>query len=83
MSRTITTYDFTVLTPDEEDAVRELIQSSSWERALLDGRMLRFDRRPRFTQAFRHTIAESSMLTRSFADKNGVFIWLEADATSA
>lgn len=77
-----TTYDFTILTDEDRDEVLASIVAASWETALLDRRMIRFDRRPRFTQSLRHEIRERNLVLRTLTTSEGTYLWLE-DATEA
>jgi hypothetical protein len=81
MAKPLASYQFTVLTDEERDAVMENIESESWENALLDGKMLRFDRRPRFKQMFRLTVEKSDTpVVKSLSRDGSIYLWLEAAA---
>ena len=79
MGKPLATYSFDVLTEDEREQIIEGLHAQSWEQALLDGKMLRFDRRPRFSQMFRLKVEKSDTpVVKSISKDAGVFMWLEA-----
>jgi hypothetical protein len=79
MARPLATYTFDVVSDAERAEVLESIAAASWEDALLTGKMLKFDKRPRFGQAFRHRVTNSETpVTKTLAHGGSVFVWLEA-----
>ena len=79
MAKPLATYTFQILTDEARESVMADIESESWESALLDGKMLRFDRRPRFSQMFRLKVEKSDTpVVKSLNRDGGVYLWLEA-----
>ena len=78
MPKPLVQYRFDVLT-DAERAMFIDSLDESWETALLDGKMLRFERRPRFSQMFRLKVEKSDTPVVKSINRDGhVYLWLEA-----
>jgi hypothetical protein len=73
----LVTYQFEIMTQTERESFLTSLDEQSYEAALLEAKMLRFDRRPRFSQAFRSKVEADARVIKSIRRDEHTYIWLE------